>query len=129
MRSLNIFSAIYDPLLWVAGAPGCGGGICWRKRAAGSSNWGPGQASTSALPGVDELVLTGGGPMVARLKRRVWRSRRTAWCPRPRPPFEDDSFDGRLLVLCTVDRGRDREIARSCARAATSLPRARPFRR
>jgi ubiquinone/menaquinone biosynthesis C-methylase UbiE len=92
----------------------------WRRRAAGSSSWGPGLNLRHYPEAVDELVLTEpAAPMVARLKRRVWRSGRDCSvvpAAAEALPFEDDSFDTVVstLVLCTVaDPGRAiEEIAR-----------------
>jgi Methyltransferase domain len=100
----------------------------WRRRAAGSSSWGPGLNLRHYPEAVDELVLTEpAAPMVARLKRRVWRSGRDCSvvpAAAEALPFEDDSFDTVVstLVLCTVadPAAQSRRSPESCARAATS---------
>jgi ubiquinone/menaquinone biosynthesis C-methylase UbiE len=107
------FSAIYDPLLWVAERAGMA-----RRRAA-LLEQARGQvlelgAGTGLnLPhypeGLEELVLTEPSPpMVARLERRAKHSGTASSvmaADAERLPFEDDRFDTVIstLVLCTVD--------------------------
>jgi ubiquinone/menaquinone biosynthesis C-methylase UbiE len=107
------FSAIYDPLLWVAERAGMG------QRRAALLGQAKGQvlelgAGTGLnLPyypeGLKELVLTEPSPpMVTRLERRAKRPGITASvmvADAERLPFEDDRFDTVVstLVLCTVD--------------------------
>ncbi|HEY7266975.1 MAG TPA: class I SAM-dependent methyltransferase [Solirubrobacterales bacterium] len=126
MRKLweHVFSAIYDPLLWIAERAGMA-----RRRASLLARAegrvlelgaGTGLNVGYYPDGVEELVLTEpAAPMVARLKRRV-RGRgpdcTVVVAPAEALPFEDDSFDTVVstLVLCTVDdpRGVIEEIAR-----------------
>jgi ubiquinone/menaquinone biosynthesis C-methylase UbiE len=126
MRNLweYVFSAIYDPLLWIAERAGMA-----RRRASLLARAegrvlelgaGTGLNVGYYPDGVEELVLTEpAAPMVARLKRRV-RQRGPACtvvvAPAEALPFEDDSFDTVVstLVLCTVDDPRVviEEIAR-----------------
>jgi ubiquinone/menaquinone biosynthesis C-methylase UbiE len=126
MRKLweHVFSAIYDPLLWIAERAGMA-----RRRgyllglASGrilELGAGTGLNLRHYPEAVDELVLTEpAAPMVARLKRRVRRSGRDCSvvpAAAEALPFEDHSFDTVVstLVLCTVaDPGRAiEEIAR-----------------
>jgi ubiquinone/menaquinone biosynthesis C-methylase UbiE len=126
MRKLweHVFSAIYDPLLWI----GERGGMA-RRRADLLAQAGGRVLELGAGTGlnvrhyperVEELVLTEpAAPMVGRLERRVRRSGRDCTvlvASAEAIPFEDDSFDTVVstLVLCTVDdpRAAIAEIAR-----------------
>lgn len=120
----GVFSAMYDPLLWVGERAGMA-----RQRAELL-----GQAKGRALElgagtglnlphypdHLEELVLTEPSPpMVARLERRAKRSATAASvmaADAEHLPFEDDRFDTVVstLVLCTVDEPRQAidEIAR-----------------
>jgi ubiquinone/menaquinone biosynthesis C-methylase UbiE len=119
-----VFSALYDPLLWVAERAG----MAKRRKNLLSRASGRilelGAGTGLNLPhyptGVDGLVLTEpAAPMASRLERRVKRSGHdyeVVAAPAERLPFEDDSFDTVVstLVLCTVDDPREAidEIAR-----------------
>jgi ubiquinone/menaquinone biosynthesis C-methylase UbiE len=118
------FSAIYDPLLWVAERAGMG----QRRAALLSQARGKvlelGAGTGLNLPhypdGLDELVLTEPSPpMVAKLERRAKQSGTASSvmaAEAERLPFEDDRFDTVVstLVLCTVNEPRQAidEIAR-----------------
>jgi ubiquinone/menaquinone biosynthesis C-methylase UbiE len=118
------FSAIYDPLLWVAERAG----MAQRRAALLSQARGQvlelGAGTGLNLPHypdqLDELVLTEPSlPMVARLEQRAKKSRTppsVMAAEAERLPFEDDRFDTVVstLVLCTVDEPRQAidEIAR-----------------
>jgi ubiquinone/menaquinone biosynthesis C-methylase UbiE len=126
MRELweHIFSAIYDPLLWVAERAGMarrrGNLLTQASGRVLELGAGTGLNLRHYPEAVDELVLTEpAAPMLARLKRRVWRSGRDCSvvpAAAEALPFEDDRFDTVVstLVLCTVaDPGRAiEEIAR-----------------
>jgi SAM-dependent methyltransferase len=118
------FSAIYDPLLWVAERAGMG----QRRTALLSQARGQvlelGAGTGLNLPHypdrLDELVLTEPSPpMVARLEQRAKKSGTPSSvmaAEAERLPFEHDRFDTVVstLVLCTVDEPRQAidEIAR-----------------
>ena len=118
------FSAIYDPLLWVAERAG----MAQRRAALLSQARGQvlelGAGTGLNLPHypdhLDELVLTEPSPpMVARLEQRAKKSGTPSSvmaAEAERLPFEDDRFDTVVstLVLCTVDEPRQAidEIAR-----------------
>jgi ubiquinone/menaquinone biosynthesis C-methylase UbiE len=119
----STFSAIYDPLLWVAERAGMG------QRRAALLDQARGQvlelgAGTGLnLPhypdDLEELVLTEPSPpMVARLERRAKESSTASVmvAEAEQLPFEDDHFDTVVstLVLCTVNEPRQAidEIAR-----------------
>jgi ubiquinone/menaquinone biosynthesis C-methylase UbiE len=119
----STFSAIYDPLLWVAERAGM------RQRRATLLSQARGQVlELGAGTGLnrphypddlEELVLTEPSPpMVARLERRAKESRNASVmvAEAERLPFEEDRFDTVVstLVLCTVDEPRQAidEIAR-----------------
>jgi ubiquinone/menaquinone biosynthesis C-methylase UbiE len=120
----STFSAIYDPLLWVAERAGMG-----QRRAAllGQARGrvlelgaGTGLNLPHYPDNLEELVLTEPSPpMVAKLERRAKRSGTAASvmvADAERLPFGDDRFDTVVstLVLCTVDEPRQAidEIAR-----------------
>jgi ubiquinone/menaquinone biosynthesis C-methylase UbiE len=118
------FSAIYDPLLWVAERAG----MAERRAELLSQARGQvlelGAGTGLNLPHypdrLDELVLTEPSrPMVARLEQRVKKSGTSSSvmaAEAEQLPFEDDRFDTVVstLVLCTVDEPRQAidEIAR-----------------
>jgi ubiquinone/menaquinone biosynthesis C-methylase UbiE len=120
----DVFSAIYDPLLWVAERAG----MARRRehllaRASGrvlELGAGTGLNLRHYPKAVEELVLTEpAAPMVSRLKRRARRTgRECSVVPAGAEalPFKDDSFDTVVstLVLCTVNDPRRSidEIAR-----------------
>lgn len=120
----STFSAIYDPLLWVAERAGMG----QRRAALLSQARGKvlelGAGTGLNLPyypdRLDELVLTEPSPpMVAKLERRAKQYGTTSSvmvAEAERLPFEDDRFDTVVstLVLCTVNEPRQAidEIAR-----------------
>jgi ubiquinone/menaquinone biosynthesis C-methylase UbiE len=120
----HVFSALYDPLLWIAERAG----MSKRRKHLLSHASGRvlelGAGTGLNLPyyptAIDDLVLTEPAPpMASRLERRVKRSGldyEVVAAPAERLPFEDDSFDTVVstLVLCTVDdpRGAIDEIAR-----------------
>ncbi|HEY6637990.1 MAG TPA: class I SAM-dependent methyltransferase [Solirubrobacterales bacterium] len=126
MRRLwdHVFSAIYDPLLWIAER----GGMARRRpnllgQASGrvlELGAGTGLNVRHYPEGIEELVLTEPvAPMVTRLKQRVRRSGRDCTVVAAGAealPFDNDSFDTVVstLVLCTVDDPRRviEEIAR-----------------
>jgi ubiquinone/menaquinone biosynthesis C-methylase UbiE len=126
MRKLweHVFSAIYDPLLWVAERAGMarrrGNLLAQARGRVLELGAGTGLNLRHYPEDLGELVLTEpAAPMVTRLKRRVRRSGRD-WtvvvAAAEALPFEDDSFDTVVstLVLCTVDDPRRaiEEIAR-----------------
>jgi ubiquinone/menaquinone biosynthesis C-methylase UbiE len=118
------FSAIYDPLLWVAERAG----MAQQRAALLSQARGQvlelGAGTGLNLPHypdrLEELVLTEPSPpMVARLERRAKQSGTASSvmaADAERLPFEEDRFDTVVstLVLCTVDEPRQAidEIAR-----------------
>jgi ubiquinone/menaquinone biosynthesis C-methylase UbiE len=120
----HVFSALYDPLLWVAERAG----MSKRRkkllsRASGrvlELGAGTGLNLSHYPAQIDGLVLTEPAPpMASRLERRVRRSGHdhpVVAASAERLPFEDDSFDTVVstLVLCTVDDPRQAidEIAR-----------------
>jgi ubiquinone/menaquinone biosynthesis C-methylase UbiE len=121
----HVFSAIYDPLLWIAERAGM---ASRREHLLGQARGrvlelgaGTGLNLRHYPDAVEELVLTEpAAPMVARLKRRARRVGREDCRVVPAAaedlPFEDDSFDTVVstLVLCTIDDPRRaiEEIAR-----------------
>ncbi len=112
----HVFSAVYDPLLWV----GERGGMAKRRKGL------LGQASGRVLElgagtglnlphypdELEELTLTEpAAPMLPKLERRLSRSGRDGQvvvATAEELPFDDDSFDTVVstLVLCTVDDPR-----------------------
>ncbi len=120
----HVFSALYDPLLWIAERAG----MSKRRedllrRASGrvlELGAGTGLNLAHYPTEIDGLVLTEPAPpMASRLERRVKRSGHdyeVVAAPAERLPFEDDSFDTVVstFVLCTVDDPRRAigEIAR-----------------
>jgi ubiquinone/menaquinone biosynthesis C-methylase UbiE len=120
----HIFSALYDPLLWIGERAGM---AKRRKELLGQARGrvlelgaGTGLNLPHYPDGLEELVLTEPSPpMVARLERRAKQSVTTTSvmaAEAERLPFEDDRFDTVVstLVLCTVDKPRQaiEEIAR-----------------
>ena len=120
----HVFSALYDPLLWIAERAGMA-----RRRedllshASGrvlELGAGTGLNLDHYPADIDELVLTEpAASMVSKLERRAASSEhgcRVMVAPAEELPFEDDSFDTVVstLVLCTVDDARPAidEIAR-----------------
>jgi ubiquinone/menaquinone biosynthesis C-methylase UbiE len=120
----RIFSALYDPLLWIAERAGMA-----RRRQSLLSQASGRVLELGAGTGLNlayypdeavELVLTEpAAPMVSRLERRAKRSGhdcKVVVAPAEKLPFEDDSFDTVVstLVICTVDDPRRTidEIAR-----------------
>jgi SAM-dependent methyltransferase len=113
----HVFSAIYDPLLWVGERRG---GMAKRRadlleQASGrvlELGAGTGLNVPHYPESVEEVILTEpAAPMVPRLERRVRRSGRdysVVVAPAEALPFDDDSFDTVVstLVLCTVDDPR-----------------------
>jgi ubiquinone/menaquinone biosynthesis C-methylase UbiE len=109
----HVFSALYDPLLWI----GERAGMAKRReqllgRASGrvlELGAGTGLNLPHYPDGLEELVLSEpAAPMVSRLERRVHRdgrSCRVVAASAESLPFEGDSFDTVVstLVLCTVD--------------------------
>jgi ubiquinone/menaquinone biosynthesis C-methylase UbiE len=120
----HVFSALYDPLLWI----GERAGMAQRRKdllshASGrvlELGAGTGINLAHYPEGIGELVLTEpAAPMVSRLERRARRSGHDCSvivAPAEKLPFGDDSFDTVVstLVLCTVDDARPAidEIAR-----------------
>jgi ubiquinone/menaquinone biosynthesis C-methylase UbiE len=120
----HVFSALYDPLLWIAERAG----MSKRRenllsRASGrvlELGAGTGLNLPHYPQEIEDLVLTEpAAPMVSRLERRAERSGHACTvvvATAERLPFEDDSFDTVVstLVLCTVDDPRQTidEIAR-----------------
>jgi ubiquinone/menaquinone biosynthesis C-methylase UbiE len=120
----HVFSALYDPLLWIAERAG----MSKRRekllsQASGrvlELGAGTGLNLTHYPDEIEDLVLTEpAAPMVSRLERRAKRSGHDCTvvvAPAERLPFENDSFDTVVstLVLCTVDDPRQTidEIAR-----------------
>ncbi|HSD23538.1 MAG TPA: class I SAM-dependent methyltransferase [Solirubrobacterales bacterium] len=120
----QVFSAVYDPLLWIAERAG----MATRRedllsRADGrvlELGAGTGLNLDHYPEDIEQLVLTEpAAPMVSKLERRAKRSgndSRIVLAPAEQLPFEDDSFDTVVstLVLCTVDDPRRaiREVAR-----------------
>jgi ubiquinone/menaquinone biosynthesis C-methylase UbiE len=112
----NVFSALYDPLLWV----GERAGMARRRQqlVAGASGrvLELGAGTGLNLPyypdEIEELTLTEpAAPMIPKLERRlskVNRDGRVLVATAEELPFEDDSFDTVVstLVLCTVDDPR-----------------------
>jgi SAM-dependent methyltransferase len=119
----STFSAIYDPLLWVAERAGMGQRRATLLRQARGQVLELGAGTGLNLPyypdDLEDLVLTEPSPpMVARLERRAKESGTASVmvAEAERLPFEDDRFDTVVstLVLCTVDEPRQAidEIAR-----------------
>jgi ubiquinone/menaquinone biosynthesis C-methylase UbiE len=120
----HVFTALYDPLLWIAERAG----MSRRRenllsRASGrvlELGAGTGLNLSHYPEDIEELVLTEpAAPMVSRLERRAKQSGHDSTvvvAPAERLPFEDDSFDTVIstLVLCTVENPRQAidEIAR-----------------
>jgi ubiquinone/menaquinone biosynthesis C-methylase UbiE len=120
----HVFSALYDPLLWV----GERAGMAKRREGLLSQAHGRvlelGAGTGLNLPyypdEIEELTLTEpAAPMLPKLERRLkkaGRDGRVVAAPAEELPFEDDSFDTVVstLVLCTVDDARPAidEIAR-----------------
>jgi ubiquinone/menaquinone biosynthesis C-methylase UbiE len=120
----GVFSAIYDPLLWV----GERAGMAQRRAELLGQARGQvlelGAGTGLNLPHypdrLEELVLTEPSPpMVSRLEQRAKQSgidSSVMVAEAERLPFEDDRFDTVVstLVLCTVDEPRQAidEIAR-----------------
>jgi ubiquinone/menaquinone biosynthesis C-methylase UbiE len=118
MRNLweYVFSAIYDPLLWI----GERAGMAKRRGSLlGMANGrvlelgaGTGLNLPHYTEAVEELVLTEpAAPMLSKLRRRARRNGRNCTVVPSGAeslPFEDDSFDTVVstLVLCTVDDPR-----------------------
>ena len=112
----HVFSALYDPLLWV----GERAGMARRRRDllshAGGRVLELGAGTGLNLPyypdGIEKLTLTEpADPMLPKLERRLRKSARDCQVVVARAeelPFEDDSFDTVVstLVLCTVDDPR-----------------------
>src|SRR3954468_3764426 len=112
----HVFTALYDPLLWIGERAGMAkrreqllAGANGRVLELGA---GTGLNLRYYPNGLDELVLTEpAAPMVSRLERRAdrdGRSCRVVEASAESLPFEDDSFDTVVstLVLCTVDDPR-----------------------
>lgn len=109
----RVFSAAYDPLLWV----GERAGMAKRRQDLLAEASGRvlelGAGSGLNLPyypeDLEELTLTEpAAPMISRLRRRARKSKRdcrVVVAPAEQLPFDDDSFDTVVstLVLCTVD--------------------------
>ncbi len=120
----GVFSAIYDPLLWVGERAGMANRRAALLKQARGQVLELGAGTGLNLPHypdrLDELVLTEPSPpMVARLERRAHQSGTASSvvaAEAERLPFEDDRFDTVVstLVLCTVDEPRQAidEIAR-----------------
>ncbi len=120
----GVFSAAYDPLLWVGERAGMEKRRAELLRRAKGRVLELGAGTGLNLPhypdGLEELVLTEPSPpMAARLERRAKRSGTPSSvmaADAERLPFEDDRFDTVVstLVLCTVDEPRQAidEIAR-----------------
>jgi ubiquinone/menaquinone biosynthesis C-methylase UbiE len=118
------FSAIYDPLLWVAERAGMREQRATLLSQARGRVLELGAGTGLNLPhypdGLEELTLTEpAAPMVSKLERRAQSSGhdcRVVVAQAEKLPFEDDSFDTVVstLVLCTVDEPRQAidEIAR-----------------
>jgi ubiquinone/menaquinone biosynthesis C-methylase UbiE len=118
MRNLweYVFSAIYDPLLWIGERAG---NAKRRSSLLGMANGrvlelgaGTGLNLPHYSDAVEELVLTEpAAPMLSKLRRRARRNGRNATvvpASAESLPFEDASFDTVVstLVLCTVDDPR-----------------------
>ena len=120
----HVFSALYDPLLWIGERAGMGKrrNDLLRHASGRVLELGAGTGINLAHypEGIEELVLTEpAAPMVSRLERRAKRSDHdcsVVVAPAEKLPFDDDSFDTVVstLVLCTVDDARPAidEIAR-----------------
>jgi ubiquinone/menaquinone biosynthesis C-methylase UbiE len=120
----HVFSALYDPLLWIAERAGMSKRreklLCQASGRVLELGAGTGLNLTHYPEEIDDLVLTEpAAPMVSRLERRAKRSGHDCTvvvAPAEQLPFEDDSFDTVVstLVLCTVDDPRQTidEIAR-----------------
>jgi ubiquinone/menaquinone biosynthesis C-methylase UbiE len=112
----HVFSALYDPLLWV----GERGGMAKRRRELLNQASGQvlelGAGTGLNLPyypdGIERLTLTEpAAPMLPKLERRLrkaHRDDRVVVASAEELPFDDDSFDTVVstLVLCTVDDPR-----------------------
>jgi ubiquinone/menaquinone biosynthesis C-methylase UbiE len=112
----HVFSALYDPLLWIGERAGMAKrrGRLLRNARGRVLELGAGTGlNLSHYPeGLDDLILSEpASPMVSRLERRATRSGRSCQVVAATAeslPFEDDSFDTVVstLVLCTVDDPR-----------------------
>ena len=112
----HVFSALYDPLLWV----GERAGMASRRKEllgeAGGRVLELGAGTGLNLPHypdeIEELTLTEpSAPMLPRLERRLRKTDldgQVVAATAEELPFEDDSFDTVVstLVLCTVDDPR-----------------------
>ena len=112
----HVFSAVYDPLLWV----GERAGMAKRRREllgqAGGRVLELGAGTGLNLPyypdEIEQLTLTEpAAPMLPKLERRLRKAGRDAQvvvATAEELPFEDDSFDTVVstLVLCTVSDPR-----------------------
>ena len=109
----RIFSAIYDPLLWIGERTGMskrrGRLLAQAEGRVLEIGAGTGLNLNHYPDSLTELVLTEpAAPMASRLERRAERSAlptRVVTASAEALPFEDDSFDTVVstLVLCTVD--------------------------
>jgi ubiquinone/menaquinone biosynthesis C-methylase UbiE len=118
MRNLweYVFSAIYDPLLWIGERAGMakrrGSLLAMANGRVLELGAGTGLNLPHYTEAVEELVLTEpAAPMLSKLRRRARRNGRNSTvvpAGAESLPFEDDSFDTVVstLVLCTVDDPR-----------------------
>ncbi len=112
----HVFSALYDPLLWIGERAGMANRRKELLGQAGGRVLELGAGTGLNLPyypdEIEELVLTEpAAPMLPKLERRLRKANRDGQvvvATAEELPFDNDSFDTVVstLVLCTVDDPR-----------------------